>query len=245
MQAFALYINMVYYIIRLVNKHTYFVKGVVIIMNCKGCIFDLDGVIVDTAKYHYIAWMRLASEMDFDFTEKDNERLKGVSRMRSLDILLEVGGKTVPEEEKAVMADRKNTWYVEYISKMDKSEILPGVENFFKTLKENNIKIALGSASKNSMLILNNLGLAEYFDAIVDGNKVSKAKPDPEVFTLAAKELNLSPSECVVFEDAQAGIEAAKAGNMKVIAVGSEENLKDFNKIIPGFKGVGLELISF
>ncbi|WP_139904101.1 beta-phosphoglucomutase [Clostridium thermarum] len=214
-------------------------------MNCKGCIFDLDGVIVDTAKYHYLAWKRLASEMGFDFTEKDNERLKGVSRMRSLDILLEVGGKTVPEDKKEALAAKKNNWYVEYISKMDKSEILPGVENFFKTLKANNIKIALGSASKNSMLILNNLGLTDYFDAIIDGNKVSKAKPDPEVFTLAAKEMNLSPSECVVFEDAQAGIEAAKAGNMKVIAVGSEENLKDFDKIIPGFEGVGLDLISF
>ncbi|WP_163194327.1 beta-phosphoglucomutase [Clostridium thermarum] len=214
-------------------------------MNCKGCVFDLDGVIVDTAKYHYLAWKRLASEMGFDFTEKDNERLKGVSRMRSLDILLEVGGKTVPEHEKEALATKKNNWYVEYISKMDKSEILPGVENFFKTLKANNIKIALGSASKNSMLILNNLGLTDYFDAIIDGNKVSKAKPDPEVFTLAAKEMNLSPSQCVVFEDAQAGIEAAKAGNMKVIAVGSEENLKDFDKIIPGFEGVGLDLISF
>ena len=220
-------------------------KGVVIIMNCKGCIFDLDGVIVDTAKYHYIAWKRLAEEMGFHFSEKDNERLKGVSRMRSLDILLEVGNKTVPEEEKAEMADRKNTWYVEYISKMDKSEILPGVEAFFKSLKESNVKIALGSASKNSMLILNNLGLADYFDAIVDGNKVSKAKPDPEVFLLAAKEMNLTPDECVVFEDAQAGIEAAKAGNMKVIAVGSEENLSDYDKIIPGFNNVDLDLISF
>lgn len=214
-------------------------------MKIKGCIFDLDGVIVDTAKYHYIAWKRLADEMGFDFTEKDNERLKGVSRMRSLDILLEVGGKTVAEEEKAAMADRKNTWYVEYISKMDKSEILPGVDAFFKTLKANNIKIALGSASKNSMLILNNLGLADYFDAIVDGNKVSKAKPDPEVFTLAAKEMGLSADECVVFEDAQAGIEAAKAGGMKVVAVGSEENLTDFDKIIYGFTNVSLDLICF
>lgn len=214
-------------------------------MKIKGCIFDLDGVIVDTAKYHYIAWKRLAAEMGFDFTEKDNERLKGVSRMRSLDILLELGNKTVLEEEKLALADKKNTWYVEYISKMDKSEILPGVEAFLKTLKENNIKISLGSASKNSMLILNNLDLTQYFDAIIDGNKVSKAKPDPEVFLLAAKELGLRPEECVVFEDAQAGIEAAQAGNMKVIAVGSAESLSGYNKIIDGFQGADLELINF
>ena len=205
-------------------------------MKIKGCIFDLDGVIVDTAKYHYIAWKRLAAEMGFDFTEKDNERLKGVSRIRSLEILLELGNKTVSEEEKLALADKKNNWYVEYISKMDKSEILPGVEDFLKLLKENNIKIALGSASKNSMLILNNLGLTKYFDAIIDGNKVSKAKPDPEVFVLAAKEMGLSSEECVVFEDAQAGIEAAKAGNMKVVAVGSPESLTGYDKIISGLK---------
>ncbi|NLZ47480.1 MAG: beta-phosphoglucomutase [Clostridiales bacterium] len=214
-------------------------------MKIKGCIFDLDGVIVDTAKYHYIAWKRLASEMGFDFTEKDNERLKGVSRMRSLEILLELGNKTVSEDEKLALADKKNTWYVEYISKMDKSEILPGVEDFLKTLKENNIKVALGSASKNSMLILNNLELTKYFDAIIDGNKVSKAKPDPEVFVLAAKEMGLNPNECVVFEDSQAGIEAAKAGNMKVVAVGSADNLSDYDKIIAGFQGISLELINF
>ncbi|NLM36153.1 MAG: beta-phosphoglucomutase [Clostridiales bacterium] len=214
-------------------------------MKIKGCIFDLDGVIVDTAKYHYIAWKRLAAEMGFDFTEKDNERLKGVSRIRSLEILLELGNKTVSEEEKLALADKKNNWYVEYISKMDKSEILPGVEDFLKLLKENNIKIALGSASKNSMLILNNLGLTKYFDAIIDGNKVSKAKPDPEVFVLAAKEMGLSSEECVVFEDAQAGIEAAKAGNMKVVAVGSPESLTGYDKIISGFKNASLELINF
>lgn len=205
----------------------------------------MDGVIVDTAKYHYIAWKRLASEMGFEFTEKDNERLKGVSRMRSLEILLEVGGKTVPEAEKAALAAKKNAWYVEYISKMDKSEILPGVENFLSTLKQNNVKISLGSASKNSMLILKNLGLVKYFDAIIDGNKVSKAKPDPEVFVLAAKELGLDPKDCVVFEDAQAGLDAAKAADMKVVAVGSADNLKGFSKIIPGFANAGLDLINF
>ena len=212
---------------------------------CRGCIFDLDGVIVDTAKYHYIAWKRLASELGFEFTQKDNERLKGVSRTKSLEILLQVGGITLEEVEKAALAHKKNQWYVEYISKMDKTEILPGIEEFFSLLKESNIKIALGSASKNSMLILENLGLVQYFDAIIDGNKVSKAKPDPEVFVLAAEELKLSNSECVVFEDAQAGIEAALSADMKVVAVGSAENLKDYSKIINGFGNANLDLITF
>lgn len=211
----------------------------------KGCIFDLDGVIVDTAKYHYLAWKRLASELGFNFTEKQNEKLKGVSRMRSLDILLEVGNKNFDDDTKLKLADKKNKWYVEYISKMDTSEILPGVKDFLMLLKKNNIKISLGSASKNSMLILENLKLKDCFDSIIDGNKVSKAKPDPEVFLLGAKELNLSPEECVVFEDAEAGVQAAKAANMKVIGIGSSSILHEADKVIKGFENQTLELIKF
>lgn len=211
----------------------------------KGCIFDLDGVIVDTAKYHYLAWKRLASELGFNFTEKQNEKLKGVSRMRSLDILLEVGNKNFDDDTKLKLADKKNKWYVEYISKMDTSEILPGVKDFLMLLKKNNIKISLGSASKNSMLILENLKLKDCFDSIIDGNKVSKAKPDPEVFLLGAKELNLSPEECVVFEDAEAGVQAAKAANMKVIGIGSSSILHEADKVIKGFESQTLDLIKF
>ncbi len=214
-------------------------------MNIKACIFDLDGVIVDTAKYHYLAWKRLAKELNFDFTEKDNERLKGVSRMASLDILLSIGGLSFSEKEKIKLAEKKNKWYVEYISKLDKNEILPGVEDFLRKLKQNGIKIALGSASKNSMLILNNLQLVPYFDTIIDGNKVSKAKPDPEVFLLAAKELNIPSEYCVVFEDAEAGIEAAKKANMKAIGVGSKDILKKSDKIIDCFKGLELNILEF
>lgn len=194
-------------------------------LKIKACIFDLDGVIVDTAKYHYIAWKRLAKELGFDFTEEDNERLKGVSRIRSLEILLEIGGLSFSEEKKAELAEKKNKWYVEYISKMTPEEILPGAKEFLQALRKAGIKVALGSASKNSMLILNNLKLAESFDAIVDGNKVSKAKPDPEVFLLGAKELGIAPGNCVVFEDSKAGIEAAVSGGMYSIGIGNAKIL--------------------
>jgi len=198
-------------------------------------IFDLDGVICDTAKYHYLAWKRLAQELGFDFTEKDNERLKGVSRMRSLEILLEVGGLEKTEEEKAKLAEKKNTWYVEYILQMDSSELLPGVLDFLEELKENKVKLALGSASKNARTILQRLGITPLFDAIVDGNLVTKAKPDPEVFTLGAELLGIPPENAVVFEDAQAGIEAALAAGMKVIGVGDPKVLKHAQHVITGF----------
>ncbi|MBU3158753.1 beta-phosphoglucomutase [Clostridium frigoris] len=211
----------------------------------KACLFDLDGVVVDTAKYHYLAWERLASSLGFNFTKKDNERLKGVSRMKSLEILLSIGNIKACDSEKLKMAQQKNNWYVEYISKLDSKEILPGVKNFLIELRQNGIKIALGSASKNSMLILNNLNLTSYFDAIVDGNKVSKAKPDPEVFLLGASELKVQPLECVVFEDAQAGIDAAKAANMKVIGIGQKDVLLNADKVFEGLRDAHIDLIEF
>ncbi len=211
----------------------------------KACLFDLDGVIVDTAKYHYLSWKRLAKELGFDFTAEDNERLKGVSRMASLEILLSLGGYKATEAEKQEMAAKKNKWYVEYIEKLKEDEILPGVKEFLTTLREAGIKIALGSASKNSMRILENLKLIPYFDAIIDGTKVSKAKPDPEVFLLGAKELFVKPEETVVFEDAEAGVEAAKRAKMKAVGIGSKEVLKDADKVISGFLGVGLDILEF
>lgn len=211
----------------------------------KACLFDLDGVVVDTAKYHYLAWKRLANSLGFDFTKEDNERLKGVSRVKSLEILLSIGKLKPSASEKLKMAEEKNNWYVEYISKLDESEILPGVKSLLIELRENGIKIALGSASKNSMLILNNLNLIPYFDAIVDGNKVLKAKPDPEVFLLGAKELNVQPSECVVFEDAKAGIEAAKAANMKAIGIGQKDVLSKADKVFENLSNAHINIIKF
>lgn len=212
----------------------------------KACIFDLDGVIVDTAKYHYLAWKRLANELGFEFTEKDNERLKGVSRMDSLNILLSVGGIIVDDErEREALATRKNNWYVEYISQMTEEEILPGVVEFLDLVRKNGIKTAIGSASKNTMLILERIRLVDYFDAIVDGHKITKAKPDPEVFLKAAEELNVEPPLCCVFEDAIAGVQAAKRAGMKVIGVGNPQTLREADKVIQSFVGCGLDLIDF
>lgn len=199
----------------------------------KGAIFDLDGVIVDTAKYHYLAWKELAKELGFDFKESDNERLKGVSRMRSLEILLEVGGITgLTDKEKENLATKKNTRYVEMLQNLNKSELLEGAEDYLKKLKSEGVLISLGSASKNAPLILEKLGITELFDAIVDGNSVSKAKPDPEVFLKGAEMLGLNPKDCVVFEDSQAGIEAARAAGCGVIAIDKGEILNGGDKHI-------------
>ncbi|WP_313561323.1 beta-phosphoglucomutase [Ruminiclostridium cellobioparum] len=202
--------------------------------NIKGALFDLDGVIVDTAKYHYLAWKRLAGELGFEFTEEHNERLKGVSRMRSLEILLEVGGISCTPEEKLAMAEKKNNWYVEYIKKMDESEILKGAREYLLKLKGEGVKIALGSASKNAPMILENLGITNLFDAVIDGNKVSKAKPDPEVFLLGAKELGLKAADCIVYEDAEAGIEAARRAGMGTVGIGSRDILKEADMVVNG-----------
>lgn len=201
----------------------------------KACIFDLDGVIVDTAKYHYLAWRRLAEELGFEFTKEQNERLKGVSRVRSLEILLSIGQVKLSEAEKLEAMEKKNSWYREYITKMDSSEILPGVLNFLDELKSKGIKLALGSASKNAMTILKQVDLLDYFDAVIDGTKVCKAKPDPEVFLLGAESLQVAPKDCVVFEDAEAGIEAANRAGMYSVGVGSSSILHEADKVISGF----------
>ncbi|MBC7878707.1 MAG: beta-phosphoglucomutase [Anaerolineales bacterium] len=205
------------------------------IREMRAAIFDLDGVIVDTAKYHYLAWKRLANEYGFDFTESDNERLKGVSRIRSLEILLEIGGLTFDNIKKTKMADKKNDWYVDSISQMDASEILPGVVEYLKNIRAKGIKTAIGSASKNAPLILERLGIISLFDVIVDGNKVSKAKPDPEVFLRAANELAIHPYNCVVFEDAEAGIQAAISAGMGVVGIGKPSILKEADMVMGGF----------
>ncbi|MCW3785621.1 beta-phosphoglucomutase [Plebeiibacterium sediminum] len=209
----------------------------------KACLFDLDGVIVDTAKYHYIAWKELANQMGFDFTLEDNERLKGVSRMTSLDILLSIGNVEKSEEEKLELATKKNENYLSYILKMGPEEILPGTKEFLESLNKEGIKIALGSASKNAMTILDRLELTSYFEAIIDGTKVSKAKPDPEVFLKGAEALNVSPDECVVFEDAEAGIEAAIAGGMKCVGIGSPDILKKANFVVDGLHKMNITML--
>ena len=193
----------------------------------KGFIFDLDGVIVDTAKYHYLAWRKLANELGFEFTKEQNEMFKGVSRKRCLEILLDIGGIEATQEEFDTWMVEKNVDYLEYIEKMDESEILPDVTKILDYLKKNNQPIALGSASKNAKPILEKVDLLSYFDTIVDGNNVTKAKPDPEVFLLAAEQLGVKPQDCIVFEDAVAGIEAANRANMTSIGIGDSEILSE------------------
>jgi beta-phosphoglucomutase len=198
--------------------------------------FDLDGVIVDTARYHYVAWKEIAQQLGFEFTLLHNERLKGVSRMTSLDILLEIGGISIDETQKEALATQKNNRYVALISQMTPDEILPGVVDFLIQLKKEGIKTAIGSASKNTPMILERLDLEKYFDAVIDGNSVSQAKPDPEVFLKGAQALNIMPGNCVVFEDASAGVEAAVNGGMMCVGIGDEENLAEADFVIPGFK---------
>lgn len=207
----------------------------------EACIFDLDGVVVDTAKYHFIAWKALAEGLGFEFTPEDNERLKGVSRMQSLEILLEIGGLSFPEKEKLAMAERKNALYVSYIEKMTPDEILPGARQFLQELKASGIRTALGSASKNAPMILERIQLSGMFDAVVDGNSISEAKPNPEVFLKGAEKLGVSPEKCVVFEDAIAGIEAALNGGMQCVGIGDPETLGMADLVIPGFDGFTLE----
>lgn len=204
----------------------------------KAFIFDLDGVIVDTAGYHYVAWKALAKQLGFHFSNRENEKLKGVSREKSLEILLETGNIRLSEAEKTVLAEQKNTMYVGLISGMTPDEVLPGVVNFLKSSKMAGLKIGLGSASKNTPLILMRTALSEFFDAVVDGNSVTQAKPDPEVFLKGAELLGVQPCECVIFEDAKAGIDAAKKAGMKCIGVGDPRILNEADRVISGFEGL-------
>ena len=200
----------------------------------KGCIFDLDGVLVDTARYHFLAWKRLSDSLGFEFTEKNNEQLKGVSRMTSLEILLAIGNINVNQQEKERLATKKNEWYVDYISNLTPDDILPGSVELIEELSSNGIRSAVGSASKNARLILDKLSLTSLFDVIIDGNKVTKAKPDPEVFATAAKEMRLRHDEVIVLEDAVSGIEAAGRAGMKSIGIGEKEILHMADYVVSG-----------
>jgi beta-phosphoglucomutase len=207
----------------------------------KGCIFDLDGVIVDTAKYHYLAWKKLATMLNIHFTEEDNERLKGVSRMASLDIILEIGNIDPDDKMKEEYAALKNKWYLDYINRMMPDEILAGSLEFISELKNAGIKVAIGSASRNTPLILERLGIGKLFDAVADGNIVGKAKPDPEVFITAARLMGVSPEDCVVFEDAMAGVEAALNAGMRCIGIGSEKILTEAHFVVTGLDKMSLK----
>ena len=209
----------------------------------KGFIFDLDGVIVDTAKYHYLAWKKLANQLGFEFTKEQNELFKGVSRKRCLEILLEIGHIDATQEQFDTWMVEKNIDYLAYIENMDASEILPDVPKILEFLKEREIPIALGSASKNARPILEKVNLLHYFDVIVDGNNVTKAKPDPEVFLLAAKQLGVNSKDCIVFEDAVAGVKAANAAKMISIGIGDEKVLSEAQFNFTGFTEISTDFI--
>ena len=212
-------------------------------MNKKAFIFDLDGVIVDTAKYHYLAWRKLANGMGVDFTEIQNEQLKGVSRIESLNKILAWGNKTISEDEFIELMAKKNDDYLRYIAKMGEDEILPDVTEVLDYLKDHKQFVALGSASKNAKQILTKVNLLAKFDTIVDGNSVSKAKPDPEVFLNAANALGANAKDCVVFEDSVAGIKAANTAHMISIGIGSKEVLNEADYVFKDFTEISRAFI--
>lgn len=207
----------------------------------KAFLFDLDGVIVDTAIYHYQAWKQMANDLGFDISEEFNEQLKGVSRMESLDIILKHGGIDLSKAEKLSLATKKNEIYLNLVSKMSPADILPGVSDFFVQVKKEKIRTALGSVSKNATLILDQIGMLADFDAIIDGNKIAKGKPDPEVFLKGAEELGVLPNECLVFEDAVAGVEAAKNGGMKAVGIGKKDVLTKADIVVDNLAGVKID----
>lgn len=209
-------------------------------MELKGIIFDLDGVITDTAEYHYIAWKEIAAQLGHNLTEEQNEKIKGLSRLKSLMIILDEFNIQKNDEEIRVLTEQKNKHYQTFLKNLTAEDTLPGVDSFLTSCKEKGIKVAIGSASKNTKRILKELNLSEFFDAVVDGNMVNDSKPAPEVFLKAAKKMNLKPDEVVVFEDAIAGVEAANAGGFFSVGVGDSKKLNHANHVISSLVGFTL-----
>ncbi len=209
----------------------------------RAIIFDLDGVIVDTAKYHYIAWRKIAQDLGIDFSEKDNENLKGVSRVQSLEFILNKGNIQLPQEEIETLLNRKNTHYLSLISKMNHSEMLPGIQELLQALHREKIPFALGSASRNARRILESLEITGLFAAIVDGTDVTKAKPDPEVFVIAARRMCYTPKNSIVIEDSKAGIAAANSVGMTSVGIGAKSILSAADYVLPNTKELTLDFI--
>lgn len=210
----------------------------------KACIFDLDGVIVDTAHYHFLAWKRLAAELGIELTEAQNERLKGVSRIDSLKIILALGGQALPPAKMEELADRKNRWFVEYVEAMKPEEIFPGVKELIGKMRGRGLKIGLASSSKNAKRVVQLIGVQELFEDCVDGTMITHSKPDPEIFLLAAKRLHVEPAQCVVFEDAEAGVEAAIRAGMKCVGVGSPSQLSKAGHVVAKTGDFDIEVLN-
>jgi len=205
----------------------------------KAFIFDLDGVITDTAEYHYRGWKRLADEEGLAFTREDNEQLRGIPRRESLLLILQ--DRTYPEEKILEMMERKNKYYLEFIREISPRDLLPGAKELLEEIRAAGLKNALGSASKNAMEVLDRLGIRSLFDAIADGHSVERQKPAPDLFLHAAGQLGLAPDGCVVVEDAAAGIEAANAGGFHSIGLGPWERVAKAEAVFPSLSGLHLE----
>jgi beta-phosphoglucomutase len=209
----------------------------------KACLFDMDGVIVDTAKYHFLAWQRLADSLSIEFTEHHNEQLKGVSRVDSLERILHWGNLVLNNAKKVELMDLKNKWYLEYVEAVNPNEMLPGAHDLLLDLKKNDVKIGLGSSSKNSVMILEKLQIFNLFDTIVDGTIIHMSKPHPEVFLRGAASLGLPASQCVVFEDAISGVQAAIEGGFPCIGIGDSVILHQATVVVPDLKAMDLNRI--
>lgn len=203
----------------------------------KACIFDMDGVLVDSAKYHFQSWKNVATELGIEFEEEDHEKLKGLSRIDSLERILTSSGIYLDNVSKKILLTKKNDWYLTYIKEMHPNDVFPGVKLFIESLRSEGFRIGLGSSSKNSRLILERTGLMALFDVVVDSNQVTFTKPNPEVFLLGAQWLGVSPRDTVVFEDSEVGVEAALAGGFRVIGVGNRSKLFRAEMVIDGFVG--------
>ena len=204
-----------------------------------GYIFDLDGVITDTAQYHYLSWKQMADEEGLPFTWEDNHQLRGVSRQRSLEILLK--GRSMSDEHKEDMLARKNRYYQEYITQVTPADLLPGVADFLDEARQAGILLGLGSASKNARAVCERLGVIELFDAFGDGYSVVNTKPAPDLFIWVAGRMDLNPRQCIVFEDAEAGIDAALTGGFWTVGIGPEDRLGKAHWIRPGLDGARID----
>ncbi len=212
-------------------------------MKINTLIFDLDGVIVDTARYHYLAWKKLSDELNLSFNIRDNELLKGVSRRRSFEIILDLNGIKMDEDKIEEYCAKKNAYYLSYINELKEEEILPGVKDFLLEAKSLGYNVVLGSASKNSRFILEKLRIEECFDSVIDGTKVKNAKPDPEIFLKGCEEVNAIPEQCVVFEDSLSGIYAAHNGGMKAVGVANSEVKQYCDYYIDGFANADVRVL--
>jgi beta-phosphoglucomutase len=213
-------------------------------MSIQGVIFDLDGVLVTTDEYHYLGWKRLAEELGIPFSREDNHRQRGVSRMESLEVILEKTTRTFSQIEKHDLAERKNRYYVELLQNLAPADALPGARDLLEELKRRGLLLAVGSSSRNTPLIMQKVDLCRYFDAVADGNDITRSKPDPEVFLLAAVRLGLDPGYCVVVEDAEAGVAAAKAAGMRCIGVGDSTNVGAADTVVASVAEITPEMVA-